>query len=113
MSLRSLLRPYAAKAIIEHEFVGSYLTIWLTFRFSMDTTKQPALNLWDIKVDSVVCSCVFAGWEDAWTIRLLALSISAPPRRVTVAYGGPSTNLTTTWNKQWEPWGPILSSDIT
>lgn len=52
-------------------------------------------------------------WQDAWTLFLTVPDIASIPDRVTLEYQGPSVNLKTTWDKQWEPWGPILSSDAT
>lgn len=104
-------RPYAAKAIVEHEFDTDHLNIWLTFRFTMDETQKPANGLWICEVDDVVKAVTASAWQDAWTMLLTVAAIASIPDRVTIEYDGPSTLLTTTWNKQWEPWGPILSSD--
>ncbi|MBA7657290.1 hypothetical protein ES703_65225 [subsurface metagenome] len=106
------LRPYAAKAIIQHEFDVDHVKVYITFRFSMDQTVKPPNNLWICEIDSVVKAVFFAVWEDAWTIRLVIANIAVYPDRVTVEYDGPDENLQTTWGKQWEPWGPILSTDI-
>ncbi|GAG57536.1 unnamed protein product [marine sediment metagenome] len=46
-----LLRPYAAKAIVEHHFDIDHLDIYVTFRFEMDTTVKPANELWIVEVD--------------------------------------------------------------
>ena len=34
------------------------------------------------------------------------------PDRVTLEYNGPDENLRITWDKQWEPWGPIVSVEL-
>lgn len=104
-------RPYAAKAIVEHEFDTDHLNVFVTFRFSMDQTVKPPHNLWICEVDDVVKAITASTWLDAWTLLLTIGAIASIPDRVTLEYDGPSTNLRITWQKQWEPWGPIVSSD--
>jgi len=115
--------PYAAKAIIRHEFVTDHLNIWVTFRFAMETTSDPLaepvvhdvmppLNLWLCEVDDVPKAVAASTWQDAWTLLLMVPDIAVPPDRVTLEYDGPDVNLRITWDKQWEPWGPILSIDV-
>lgn len=111
MSPDQFLRPYAAKAIVEHEFDVDHLNIWVTFRFTMDVTVKPADELWLVEVDDVPKAVTASAWEDAWTILLTVDDIGSIPDKVTLEYDGPDTNLRITWLKQWEPWGPILSSD--
>ncbi|MBA7649717.1 hypothetical protein ES703_57515 [subsurface metagenome] len=38
--------------------------------------------------------------------------IAVLPDRVTLEYDGPNENLRITWDKQWEPWGPIVSVEL-
>ena len=104
-------RPYAAKAIVEHEFDTDHLNVWIIFRFSMNTSLKPGHGLWVCEVDDVEKAVTASTWLDSWTLRLTVPDIASIPDRVTLEYKGPSELLTTTWNKQWEPWGPILSSD--
>ena len=111
MSPLSFARPYSAKAIVEHEFDTDHLNIWVTFRFTMDQTVKPANALWIVKVDNIEKPIDASTWQDAWTILLNVPAIASIPDRVTLEYEGPDENLKTTWDKQWEPWGPILSSD--
>lgn len=105
-------RPYAAKAIIEHEFDEDHLNIFVTFRFAMDVTVKPANGVWICKVDDVLKAITVSAWQDAWTLLLTVPSVVVLPDRVTLEYEGPDENLHITWDKQWEPWGPILSTDI-
>ncbi len=105
------LEPYAVKAIIEHEFDVDHLNIWITFRFSMNTDVKPDNAKWICEVDSVVKAVTASAWQDFWTILLTVPDIAALPTRVTIEYDGPDQNLMTTWDKQWEPWAPILSKD--
>ncbi|MCK5612175.1 hypothetical protein KAR91_60445 [Candidatus Pacearchaeota archaeon] len=106
-------RPYAAKAIVEHEFDVNHLNVWVTFRFAMDQTVKPANGLWLCEVDDVLKAVSASAWQDEWTILLTVPAIASIPDRVTLEYDGPDENLRITWGKQWEPWGPILSSDAT
>ncbi len=106
-------RPYAAKAIVEHEFDTDHLNIWVTFRFTMDVTIKPANAKWIVEVDDVIKAVTASAWQDEWTILLTVDAIASIPDRVTLEYDGPDPNLRITWLKQWEPWGPILSSDST
>lgn len=106
-------RPYAAKAIIEHEFDTDHLNVWVTFRFTMDQTIKPPNNLWVCLVDDVPKDVTASAWQDEWTLLLTVDDIASIPDRVTLEYEGPSVSLMITWGKQWEPWGPILSSDAT
>lgn len=104
-------RPYAAKAIVEHEFDTDHLNVFVTFRFPMDQDVKPAHNLWVCEVDDVEKAVTVSAWLDAFTLLLTVPDIGSIPDRVTLAYEGPNTNLRITWAKQWEPWGAILSSD--
>jgi len=123
MTIPSLLRPYSAKAIIEHEWDADHLNIFVTFRFAMETTSDPLaepvvhdvmppLNLWLCEVDDVLKPITVSAWQDAWTLLLTVPDIVVLPDRVTLEYAGPHKDLRITWEKQWEPWGPILSDDI-
>jgi len=111
MTIGQFLRPYAAKAIIEHEFDTDHLNIWITFRFPMDQTVKPANALWICEVDEVEEAVTDSAWQDEFTMRLTVDDIGSIPDRVTLEYEGPDVTLKTTWAKQWEPWGKILSSD--
>jgi len=105
-------RPYAAKAIIEHEFDIDHLNVYVTFRFSMEQTSKPLHALWLCEVDDVPKAITVSAWLDAWTILLTVPAVGTYPDRVTLEYDGPSEDLQITWGKIWEPWGPILSTDI-
>lgn len=104
-------QPYAVNAIISHEFDTDHLNIWLTFRFPMFTDNKPADAKWIVRVDSVIKAVTASAWQDAWRMLLTVGAIASIPDRVTVEYDGPDPLLATTWDKQWEPWGPILSFD--
>lgn len=105
--------PYAAKARIEHEIMVGFCYVWLTFRLPMDQTQKPADGLWIVTTDGVPKAVVNSLWIDEFTLRLLPVATPPVIIELYVEYDGPSPLLTTTWNKQWEPWGPILSIDIT
>lgn len=107
------LRPYAAKAIVEHEFDTDHLNIFITFRFAMDVTIKPPHILWLCEVNDVQKAVTTSTWQDAWTLFLTVDDIDSIPDRVTLEYEGPNENLKIRWGKQWEPWGAILSSDST
>jgi len=102
--------PYAAKAVIEHEFDVDHLNVWVTFRHPMDQSLSPSLSLWILECDDVPVDVVSSVWQDEFTILLTSDTVVSAPDRVTLEYNGPSSNLVTTWEKQWEPWGPILST---
>jgi len=106
------LWPYAAKAVAQHEFDTDHINLWLTFRFSMAQTVKPDDSLWLLYVDTVPTLIASSSWQDPWTLLLVSDTLLGPPSRVLLAYDGPSQNLRTTWAKQWEPWGPILSIDV-
>lgn len=101
--------PYAAKANVQHEWFVDLLYVWVTFKFAMDQTVKPAHNLWKCEADDVPKDVTVSAWQDEWTILLTVPDVLALPDRVTLEYDGPSENLRITWDKQWEPWGPILS----
>lgn len=116
--------PYAAKAIIEHEFDTNHLNIWVTFRFAMrietippgetdPVPVMPPLELWLCYVDDVEMPVTASAWQDAWTLLLTVPEVEGLPDRVLLAYDGPDEDLRIRWTKQWEPWGPILSLDVT
>lgn len=100
--------PYAATAIVQWEWLGTYMFVWVTFKYPMDQTVKPLDTLWLCKVNEVAKAVFSSVWQDEFTIRLQILAIPALPNRVTLEYDGPDANLRTTWDKQWEPWGPIL-----
>lgn len=106
------LRPYAAKAIVEHEFDIDHLNIFVTFRFAMDQTVKPSEDLWLCEVDDVGKAISGSVWQDAWTLLLTVPGVAVLPARVTLEYDGPDPNLRITWDKQWEPWGPIVSVEL-
>jgi len=108
----NLLSPYAAKAMIEHEFDTDHLNIFVTFRFSMAQEVKPGHDLWLCEVDEVEKVITASAWQDAWTLLLTVDDVAVLPDRVTLAYDGPSPLLRITWNKQWEPWGPIVSIEL-
>lgn len=107
-----LLRPYSAKAIIEHEFDTDHLNVFVTFRFAMDITVKPANGLWLVEVDDVLKAVTVSAWQDEWTMLLTVPGIAVLPDRVTLEYNGPDPSLRITWEKQWEPWGPIVSVEL-
>lgn len=123
MSDHYLPWPYAAKAIIQHEFDVDHLNVWVTFRFAMETTSDPLaepvvhdvmppLELWLVELDDVPTPVSASAWQDAWTLLLTVPDVWANPDRVLLEYAGPDENLRIVWKKQWEPWGPILSLDV-
>lgn len=105
------LRPYASQGIVEHEFDTDHINIWVTFRFPMDTTVKPDNALWIPKVDGVTKTVTASAWQDEFRILLTIDSIASIPDRVTLTYDGPDQNLRITWQKQWEPFTDILSTD--
>lgn len=115
--------PYAAKALVEHEFDIDHLNVWVTFEHPMRRSSDPLaeppvydimppLALWLLTVDSVLIDIIDSAWQDAHTLLLTSDSLGASPDRVTLAYDGPDGFLETVWLKDWEPWGPILSIDL-
>ena len=111
--LNAYLWPYAAKAIIQHEWDIDHLNIWLTFHYAMNIKVKPANTFWTVYVDTVSEPVVTSVWQDTFTMLLTVEYIAALPDRVTVKFDGPSPLLETVWHKQWEPWAPILSMDVT
>lgn len=105
-------RPYAAKAIVEHEFDADHLNVFVTFRFAMDVTVKPPHNLWLCEVDAILKAVTVSAWQDSWTLLLTVPNVVVLPDRVTLEYDGPSQALRITWEKQWEPWGPIVSVEL-
>lgn len=106
------LRPYAAKAIVEHEFNTDHLNLFVTFRFPMDQDVKPGHDLWLVVVDEDEKAVTASTWQDAWTLLLIVPTIAVLPDRVTLEYDGPDENLRITWAKQWEAWGPIVSVEL-
>ncbi len=100
--------PYAATAIVQWEWLGDHILIWVTFKYPMDQTVKPDHGLWLCEVNDVAKPVMVSSWQDEFTIQLLAIYVDTLPNRVTLEYDGPDPTLRTTWDKQWEPWGPIL-----
>lgn len=112
MSPTSLGWPYASKVIIQHEFDVDHLNIWITFRFDMNTLLTPPLNHWTAFVDDLEKPINASAWQDAWTLLLTVPDIGGLPARVLLEYAGPDIGLTIRWQKQWEPFGPLLSTEL-
>jgi hypothetical protein len=107
-----MFEPYAAKAIVQHSWVADTLSVWLTFRFPMNQLIKPLDTVWLVKVDGSVEAVTSSAWQDAFTMLLSVDSITSLPGEVKVSFDGPDSLLETTWHKNWEPWGYILSQDI-
>ncbi len=105
-------RPYAAKAIIEHLFDVDHLDLFVTFRFPMNETLKPAHNLWVCEINEIEKAVTASAWQDAYTLLLTVADVPALPDKVTLEYSGPSIDLSIVWDKQWEPWGPIVSTEF-
>ena len=101
--------PYAAKAIITHEFDTEHLNIWLTFKYSMNILLKPNNAVWLVDIDGTITAVTTSAWVDEYTMLLVIDEIATQPARVLVEFDGPDGNLETSWHKNWEPWGPILS----
>jgi hypothetical protein len=118
-----MILPYAAKALVEHRWEPSRLDIWLTFALPMNQNVMPDLSLWHVYLDSVLTSISSVSWLDMFTLKISIESVETEPMEVEVSYLGPEAvgydphdptrkNLETTWGKNWEGWGKILSIDI-
>lgn len=116
--------PYAYGATIKHEYVGTLLKIWLTFRHQMlrssDYTADPVvydvmppLPLWLIEADTVPIDAVSSEWIDEFTLLVTSDTVASRPTQVTVEYDGPNEDLAFRWKKDIEPFGPTLSTDLT
>jgi hypothetical protein len=112
--------PYAAKAVIQHEYEDTSLYIWITFCLPMKLSSNPLAepvifdvkppnSKWLIKLDAVETAITSSEWLDLYTMLLTITTIDVSPDKVTVAYDGPDIGLRTAWNKQWEPWAAIES----
>jgi len=112
--------PYAAKATIRHELIATTLNIYIEFFHPMEmyirplgelpyTPQKPSNDLWIIELDSVVTEITTSEWLDQYTMLLTIEDVASLPGQVLVTFDGPSTLLTTAWEKQWEPWSLIPS----
>jgi hypothetical protein len=101
--------PEAAKAVIEHEFDTDHLNVWVTFEKAMDIDVTPPLANWNCIIDTVDNEIASSVWQDEYTLLLTVDDVDAAPDRVLLEYTDPDDGLKTTYGKQWEPWGPILS----
>lgn len=101
--------PYATKAIIQHDYVGTTLSLYLEFRHPMDITVKPANTVWIVELDTVETAITSSSWLDQFTMLLTIDDVMAEPDLVQVKYDGPSPLLITSWDKQWEPWALITS----
>jgi len=105
-------KPYAALAIIQHQWDTDHLDVWVIFRHPMDQDLKPPLAKWLCEADGVPKDTSASVWQDQWTLLLTVDNVNSLPNETTLEYDGPDINLKTTWGKQWEPWGPILSLNI-
>jgi hypothetical protein len=106
--------PYAAKAVIEHEWVDEdHLVIYVTFDLPMNILWKPLSTKWYLLVDGDHITIGSTTWNDCYTLMLTSGLYEYLPYRVQLKYLGPDVLLRTTWHKQWEPWGYIPSRNIT
>lgn len=116
--------PYSFGAVIQHEFDTDHLNIWLTFPLPMNINVKPDDTKWLIYVDNVEKTIASSEWQDEFRLLLVVSDIESLPDRVLVKYSGagPTTwnrydpdrkTLEMTWYKQYEPFGKILSQNIT
>jgi len=98
--------------IIQHEFDADHLNIWITFRFAMNQNVKPPLDRWEATVDDVPKPINVSTWQDQFTLLLNVPDIAGLPARLLLEYAGPHPHLQITWDKQWEPFGPILSIEL-
>lgn len=116
--------PYAAKPVIQHEFDIDHLNLWLTFQLPMNQNVMPDLSKWTAYLDTVAKTISASAWQDAYTLLLTVSDIGSLPDRVLLKYDGPGPDvwlpndptrktLEISYHKQNEPFGPILSLDIT
>jgi hypothetical protein len=104
--------PYAYGADISHTWNADHIELLLTFHHPMAQDLTPDAGLWELLCDTVATDIVSQAWLDAHTLKLVSDTLATEPTSVTIAYNGPSRNLTTTWGKQWEPWGDLPSNTI-
>lgn len=114
--------PYAYGATIKHEFDVDHLNVYVTFKHPMLRSSdpladpvvydiKPPLNKWLLECDEAPVDIVDSTWQDEFTILLTSDTVASAPARVTLEYTGPDAGLKAKWNKEWEPWGPTVSSD--
>jgi len=112
--------PYAAKAIVQHEYEGTTLYIWLEFYLPMKLSSDPLATppvfdvkppdtKWLVELDDVLTAITSSEWLDLFTMLLTIEAVASEPDKVTVEYDGPDPDLRTAWGKQWEPWAAIES----
>ncbi|MCJ7778102.1 MAG: hypothetical protein MUP16_07305 [Sedimentisphaerales bacterium] len=73
---------------------------------------MPPLNKWLLDSDAADVDIVSSEWLDYFTLLLTSDTITTRPAIVKLQYVGPCVGLSTAWNKQWEPFGPIPSTDL-
>lgn len=104
--------PYAALCIAQWLHIAPTLSVYVIFRHPMDETVKPPLAKWIVDVDGVPKTPASSAWSDAYTLVLTVAAIAVLPSVVKVEYEGPHADLQTTWEKQWEPWGPIVADSF-
>jgi len=112
--------PYASKAIVQHEYEGTTLYVWLEFYLPMKLSSDPLATppvfdvkppdeKWIVELDDVETPITSSEWLDLFTMLLTIEAVTSGPDKVTVEYDGPDPDLRTTWGKQWEAWAAIES----
>ena len=115
--------PYAAKATVEHEFVTDHLELYVTFRQPMKLSSEPLtvppvwdimppLAKWVLDIDASPIDIISSKWIDLWTLLLISDTLTTRPVLVKLEYDGPNIGLRTSWDKQWEAFGPIVSVEL-
>lgn len=116
--------PYAAKATITHEFDTDHLNVFVEFacrmRLSSNPLATPKVNdrkppheLWTPRLDGSNREVETSEWLDTYTLKLTVVNIVSLPAKLQLKYSGPSPMLESCRRKQWEPWGYIVSKNVT
>lgn len=111
---------YAANAIIQHEYEGTTLFVWISFHLPMKLSSDPLATppvfdvkppdaKWIVYLDEIETAITSSEWLDLYTMLLTIEAVASEPDKVSVKYDGPDPNLRTSWDKQWEPWALITS----
>lgn len=116
--------PYAAKATVEFAYTAGRIELYATFNRRMQryirpltgtppAPLMPLIGHWGIMADTSSVDVASSSWLDEWTLQLITENFAPYPTTVTLEYLGPDPGLKTAWDKQWEPFGPILAIDLT
>ena len=110
--LGSFPYPWAARPLLQWDYIFTNVRCWLTFPVRMDQTSTPATTDFTIRHDSTNVTPTSVAWTDEYTLRVVNNTIGAQPTKVQLDFTYNAGNLRALSLKQWPTWFLFPCTDI-